>query len=67
MQAFRLKVGHDPVKALSFLPQARFSTGTRQSSKTSSAVSEAHQPIFFKTRVTSNPGVSDSITRRLTP
>ena len=45
----------------------RFSTGTLQSSKNSSAVSEAHQPIFFRVRPTVKPGVSFSISSRLTP
>ncbi|MNL22031.1 hypothetical protein D3C87_1433490 [compost metagenome] len=42
-------------------------TGTRQSSKNSSAVSDAHQPIFFNCRPTVKPGVPFSINNRLTP
>ena len=38
----------------------RFSTGTRQSSKYSVAVSDAHQPIFLS-GVRVKPGVSRSI------
>ncbi|MNP47758.1 hypothetical protein D3C76_1418300 [compost metagenome] len=45
----------------------RFSAGTRQSSKNSSAVSEAHQPIFFSLRPTPRPGVPFSTSSRLTP
>ena len=44
----------------------RFSPGTRQSSKYSVAVSDAHQPIFLSV-VRDRPGVSPSISSRLTP
>jgi len=43
----------------------RFPAGTRHSSKCNVAVSDAHQPIFFNL-VRDNPGVSPSISRRLT-
>src|SRR5205085_1961301 len=45
---------------------SRFSAGTRQSSKCSVAVSDAHHPIFLS-GVRDRPGVSPSITSRLTP
>ena len=43
-----------------FSAPIRFSAGTRQSSKNSSAVSDAHQPIFLSLRPTVKPGVSFS-------
>ncbi|MNI94304.1 hypothetical protein D3C73_1523830 [compost metagenome] len=45
----------------------RLPTGTWQSSKNSSAVSDAHQPIFFNGRPTVKPGVPFSINNRLMP
>ena len=50
-----------------FSAPIRFSTGTLQSSKNSSAVSEERQPIFFSERPTVKPGVPFSISSRLTP
>ncbi len=50
-----------------FSTPIRFSTGTLQSSKNSSAVSDAHQPIFFSLRPTLKPGVPFSTSTRLTP
>ena len=45
----------------------RFSTGTRQSSKTSSPVVEPLIPIFGSTRATSKPGESASTTNAEIP
>ncbi|MOA20423.1 hypothetical protein D3C78_1408660 [compost metagenome] len=50
-----------------FSAPIRFLAGTGQSSKNSSAVSDAHQPIFFNCRPTVKPGVSFSISNRLMP
>ena len=55
-----------PAKPM-FSTPIRLSTGTLQSSKNSSAVSEHHQPIFFSERPTLKPGVPFSISNRLTP
>ena len=48
-------------------PASRFPTGTRQSSKTNSAVSEARRPSLSSTRGTPNPGVPFSIRRAEMP
>ena len=45
----------------------RFDAGTRQSSKASSAVSLARQPVFLSLPITSKPGVSFSTTRSEMP
>ncbi len=50
-----------------FSTPIRFSAGTRQSSKNSSAVSDAHQPIFFSLRLTVKPGAPFSTSSRLMP
>lgn len=48
-----------------FSSPIRFATGTRTSTKESSAVSEQCQPSFSSRRPTVNPGVPLSITSRL--
>ncbi len=45
-----------------FSSPMRFAAGTRQSSKLSSAVSLAHQPVFASFLLTVNPGVPRSMT-----
>ena len=45
----------------------RFSTGTRTSSKFSSAVGEPRIPILCSTRATAKPGVSVSTMKALIP
>ncbi|MNY81211.1 hypothetical protein D3C86_2226630 [compost metagenome] len=55
-----------PVKPM-FSAPIRFDTGTLQSSKNSSAVSDAHQPIFFNLRPTVKPDVPFSTSNRLMP
>jgi hypothetical protein len=49
-----------------FSSPIRLAAGTRQFSKCSVAVSEAHQPIFFSS-VREKPGVSRSISSSDTP
>jgi hypothetical protein len=55
------------VKKPEFSGPSRFSAGTRQSWKNSSAVSDAHQPIFLRLRPTVKPGVPFSISSSETP
>ena len=48
-------------------PPSKFSSGTRQSSSTSSAVSLARRPIFSSILPTSKPGVPFSTTKARCP
>ena len=50
-----------------FSSPMRFAAGTRQSSNASSAVSLAHQPVFWSFLLTEKPGVPRSITRSEIP
>jgi hypothetical protein len=60
-QALDGEVHHDHHEA-GVLGADAVATGTRQPSKVSSAVSEAHQPIFWSFLLTEKPGVPRSIT-----